>query len=59
MPPLAKVINGLHQAAEWSVPVLIAMHVLAAYIFVYRDRLMSEDREDANEVGRLTQIANR
>ena len=45
MPPLAKAINGLHQATEWSVLMLIAIHVLARYIFVYRDRLMSEDRE--------------
>jgi cytochrome b561 len=37
-----KAIDGLHQAAEWSLLALIAVHVAAAlmHIFVYRDRIM-------------------
>jgi cytochrome b561 len=37
-----KAIDGLHQAAEWTLLVLIGLHVLAALIhmFVYRDRVM-------------------
>jgi cytochrome b561 len=37
-----KAIDGLHQAAEWSLLVLIGVHVAAAlaHIFVYRDRIM-------------------
>jgi cytochrome b561 len=37
-----KAIDGLHQAAEWSLLVLIGVHVAAAlaHIFVYRDRVM-------------------
>jgi len=35
-------IDGLHQAAEWALLVLIVVHVAAAlaHIFVYRDRIM-------------------
>jgi cytochrome b561 len=37
-----KAIDGLHQAAEWALLVLIGVHVVAAlaHIFVYRDRIM-------------------
>lgn len=38
-----KAIDGLHQAAEWTLLVLIGLHVAAAlvHIFVYRDRIMA------------------
>ena len=38
-----KAIDGLHQAAEWSLLVLIAAHVAAAlmHLFYYRDRVMN------------------
>ena len=37
-----KAIDGLHQAAEWALLVVIGIHVAAAlaHIFVYRDRIM-------------------
>jgi len=37
-----KAIDGLHQAAEWALLVLIGVHVAAAlaHIFVYRNRVM-------------------
>jgi len=37
-----KAIDGLHQASEWALLVLIGIHVAAAiaHIFVYRDRIM-------------------
>jgi cytochrome b561 len=37
-----KAIDGLHQAAEWTLLVFVGLHVLAAllHIFVYRDRVM-------------------
>ncbi len=37
-----KAIDGLHQATEWGLLVLIGVHVVAAlaHIFVYRDRIM-------------------
>jgi cytochrome b561 len=37
-----KAIDGLHQAAEWTLLVLIGLHVLAAFthIFIYRDHVM-------------------
>jgi len=37
-----KAINGLHQAAEWALLVMIGLHVAAAlaHIFLYRDRVM-------------------
>ncbi len=37
-----KAIDGLHQAAEWLLLALIAIHVAAAlaHIFIYRDRIM-------------------
>ena len=37
-----KAIDGLHQAAEWTLLVVIGIHVAAAlaHIFVYRDRIM-------------------
>jgi cytochrome b561 len=37
-----KAIDGLHQAAEWSLLVMIAIHIAAAlaHIFIYRDRIM-------------------
>jgi cytochrome b561 len=37
-----KAIDGLHQAMEWTLLALIAVHVLAAlaHVFVYRDRIM-------------------
>ncbi len=41
-PAALKAIDGLHQAAEWSLLVLIGIHVASAlvHIFVYRDRIM-------------------
>ena len=37
-----KAIDGLHQAAEWTLLVLIGVHILAAlaHIFIYRDRIL-------------------
>ena len=37
-----KAIDGLHQAMEWTLLVVIGIHVAAAlaHIFVYRDRIM-------------------
>jgi cytochrome b561 len=37
-----KAIDGLHQAAEWLLLALIAIHVAAAlvHIFIYRDQIM-------------------
>jgi len=37
-----KAIDGLHQAAEWALLVLIGVHVAAAlaHVFLYRDRIM-------------------
>jgi cytochrome b561 len=37
-----KMIDGLHQAMEWSLLVVIGIHVAAAlaHIFIYRDRIM-------------------
>jgi cytochrome b561 len=37
-----KMIDGLHQAMEWSLLVVIGVHVAAAlaHIFIYRDRIM-------------------
>lgn len=37
-----KTIDGLHQAAEWSLLILIGFHIAAAltHVFVYRDRIM-------------------
>jgi cytochrome b561 len=37
-----KAINGLHQAAEWALLVLIGLHVASAlaHVFVYRNRIM-------------------
>ncbi len=37
-----KAIDGLHQAAEWALLVLIGIHVASvlAHIFVYRNRIM-------------------
>jgi cytochrome b561 len=37
-----KAIDGLHQVMEWSLLVVIGIHVAAAlvHIFVYRDRIM-------------------
>jgi cytochrome b561 len=37
-----KAIDGLHQAAEWTLLVFIGMHVIAAFVhmFVYRNRVM-------------------
>ena len=42
-PPAGKLIDGLHQAAEWSLLVLIIAHVAAAlaHLFYYRDRIMN------------------
>ena len=38
-----KAIDGLHQAAEWTLLALIMAHVMAAivHLFYYRDRIMS------------------
>jgi cytochrome b561 len=37
-----KTFDGLHQAMEWALLVVIGLHVAAAlaHIFVYRDRVM-------------------
>jgi cytochrome b561 len=37
-----KAIDGLHQASEWALLVVIGIHVAAAlaHIFIYRDRIM-------------------
>ena len=37
-----RAIDGLHQAAEWTLLVFIGLHVLAAlaHLFIYRDRIM-------------------
>jgi cytochrome b561 len=37
-----KAIDGLHQATEWSLLVLIGFHVVAAlaHVYVYRDNIM-------------------
>jgi cytochrome b561 len=37
-----RTINGLHQAMEWALLVVIGLHVAAvlAHIFIYRDRIM-------------------
>jgi cytochrome b561 len=41
-PAAGNAIDGLHQAAEWSLLVLVALHVAAAlaHIFIYRDQIM-------------------
>jgi cytochrome b561 len=38
----SKAVDGLHQAAEWALLVVIGIHVAAAlaHIFIYRDRIM-------------------
>jgi cytochrome b561 len=38
----AKTINGLHQAMEWALLVMIGIHIAAAlaHIFIYRNRIM-------------------
>jgi cytochrome b561 len=38
-----KLIDGLHQAAEWTLLGLVAVHVAAAliHLFYYRDRIMN------------------
>lgn len=50
-----KAIDGLHQAAEWTLLVFIGMHFLAAlvHIFIYRDRIMQRmlSRIDDASVG--------
>jgi cytochrome b561 len=37
-----KIIDGLHQAMEWSLLAVIGLHVAAAlaHLFIYRDRIM-------------------
>jgi cytochrome b561 len=42
-PEAGKFIDGLHQAAEWSLLVLAAAHVAAAvvHLLYYRDRIMN------------------
>jgi cytochrome b561 len=37
-----KAIDGLHQAMEWTLLVVIGLHVAAAmaHLFVFRDRVM-------------------
>src|SRR5665213_732918 len=41
-PAAGKTIDGWHQAMEWSLLVVIGLHVVAAlvHLFVYRDRVM-------------------
>ncbi len=38
----SKAIDGLHQASEWALLVVIGIHVAAAlaHLFIYRDRIM-------------------
>lgn len=45
-----KAIDGLHQAAEWTLLVLIGFHVAAAFahIFVYRDHVMQRMLPDSS-----------
>jgi len=42
-PAAGKTIDGLHQAAEWTLLVLVTAHVLAAlvHLLYYRDRVMN------------------
>jgi cytochrome b561 len=42
-PSAGKAIDGLHQAAEWTLLVLVTAHVLAAlvHLIYYRDRVMN------------------
>jgi cytochrome b561 len=37
-----KTIDGLHQAMEWALLIVIGVHITTAllHIFVYRDRIM-------------------
>jgi cytochrome b561 len=37
-----KAIDGLHQAMEWTLLVVIGLHVAAAlaHLFIFRDRIM-------------------
>jgi cytochrome b561 len=41
-PAAGKIIDGLHQAAEWTLLVLIGLHIATAlaHLFIYRDRIM-------------------
>ena len=41
-PAAGKTIDGLHQAAEWSLLVLVLAHITAAlvHLLYYRDRIM-------------------
>jgi cytochrome b561 len=41
-PAALKTIDGLHQAAEWTLLVFIGLHLLAAlaHVFVYRNRVL-------------------
>jgi cytochrome b561 len=41
-PAAGKAIDGLHQAMEWSLLVVIGIHVAAAmvHVFVHRNRIM-------------------
>jgi cytochrome b561 len=41
-PSVGRAIDGLHQAAEWALLVVIGIHVAAAlaHLFIYRDRVM-------------------
>jgi cytochrome b561 len=41
-PAAVKAVDGLHQAMEWALLVMIGLHVAAAlvHIFVYRNRVM-------------------
>ena len=41
-PAAGRTINGLHQAMEWALLVVIGVHVVAAlaHLFIYRDRIM-------------------
>ena len=48
-PSAVKTIDGLHQAMEWTLLVLVGIHVAAAmvHIFIYRDRIMQRMLPDA------------
>jgi cytochrome b561 len=37
-----RMLDGWHQACEWTLLVLVAIHVGAAFVivFIYRDRIM-------------------
>src|SRR6202790_2897744 len=51
-----KVIDGLHQAMEWTLLVVIGIHVATAmaHIFIYRDRVMQRMLPDKYAAAQLS-----